>query len=218
MKIIVGGFMSIDGKTAPSNRIGRTFTGFMTPQHQRILHRLRAQVDAIIVGVDTVLADDPSLTVRAVKGENPLRVVLDSGARIPLTAKILNTEEAPTIIAVAQKASKEKIEALKNKKADVIVSRSTDRVDLKELTEELKNRGIKKILVEGGGETRWSFFKENLVDEFFVWIMPYIWGGRNAPTLVDGEGFIKAEDAVHLKLKSTKLVNDILILWFSAKR
>jgi 2,5-diamino-6-(ribosylamino)-4(3H)-pyrimidinone 5'-phosphate reductase len=98
------------------------------------------------------------------------------------------------------------------------VSRSTDRVDLRELTEELKNRGIKKILVEGGGETRWSFFKENLVDEFFVWIMPYIWGGRNAPTLVDGEGFIKAEDAVHLKLKSTKLVNDILILWFSAKR
>ena len=82
----------------------------------------------------------------------------------------------------------------------------------------MKNRGIRKILVEGGAETRWSFFEEDLVDEFFVWIMPYVWGGRNAPTLVDGEGFIEAEDAVSLKLKSTKLVNGILILWFSVNK
>lgn len=218
MKIIVGGFMSVDGKIAPANRIGRTFTGFMTPQHQKILHRIRARVDAIIVGVNTILADDPSLTVREVEGKNPIRVVLDSSARIPLTSKILNTEEAPTIIAVTQKASKEKIEALKSKKVEVIVSSSPERVDLEELTYELKNRGIRKVLVEGGGETRWSFFVEKLVDEFFVWVMPYIWGGRHSPTLVDGEGFLKAEDAVPLKLESTKIVNDILILWFSVRR
>jgi 2,5-diamino-6-(ribosylamino)-4(3H)-pyrimidinone 5'-phosphate reductase len=218
IKVIIGGFMSIDGKTAPANRIGRIFTKFMTPQHQKILHRLRASVDAIIIGVDTVLADDPSLTVREVKGKNPIRVVLDSSARTPLTSRILNTEEASTIIVATQKASKEKIEALKSKKVEVIVSSSPERVDLKELTEELKNREIKKVLVEGGGEVRWSFFKENLVDEFFVWIMPYVWGGRNAPTLVDGEGFLKAEDAVPLKLKSMKVVKDILILWFSVKR
>lgn len=209
--------MSIDGKIAPANRIGREFTKFMTPQHQKILHRIRARVDAIIVGVDTVIADDPSLTVRNVKGKNPIRVVLDSSARTPLTSRILNTE-APTIIAVTQKAPKERIESLRNKKAEVILSSSAGRVDLRELIGELRNRGVNEVLVEGGGEVRWSFFKENLVDELFVWIMPYVWGGRDAPTLVDGEGFLKAEDAVSLKLKDMKLVNNILILWFSVRR
>ena len=218
IKVIVGGFMSVDGKIAPANRIGRIFTKFMTLQHQKILHKIRSRVDAIIVGVDTIIADDPSLTVRAVKGKNPIRVVLDSSARTPLISQILNTEEASTIIAVTQKASKERIEFLESKKVDVIVSSSPERVDLKELLGELKNRGINEVLVEGGGEVRWGFFKEKLVDEFFVWIMPYVWGGRDAPTLVDGEGFLKAEDAVHLKLKDMKLVNNILILWFSVRR
>ncbi len=218
IKVIVGGFMSIDGKIAPANRIGRIFTKFMTLQHQKILHKLRSRVDAIIVGVNTVIADDPTLTVRAVKGKNPIRVVLDSSARIPLTSRILNTKEAPTIIAVTQKASKERIEFLESRKVDVIVSSSQERVDLKELLSELQNRGINEVLIEGGGEVRWAFFKENLVDEFFVWIMPYVWGGRDAPTLVDGEGFLKAEDAIPLKLKSKKFINDILILWFSVNR
>jgi len=218
IKVIVGGFMSIDGKIAPANRIGRIFTKFMTNQHKKILHKIRSRVDAIIVGVDTIIADDPTLTVRAVKGKNPIRVVLDSSARTPLISRILNTDEALTIIAVTQKASKERIEFLESKKVDVIVSSSPERVDLKELLGELRKRGINEVLVEGGGEVRWGFFKENLVDEFFVWIMPYVWGGRDAPTLVDGEGFLKAEDAIPLKLKSKKFINDILILWFSVRR
>jgi 2,5-diamino-6-(ribosylamino)-4(3H)-pyrimidinone 5'-phosphate reductase len=217
IKVTVGGFMSIDGKIAPANRIGREFTKFMTPQHQKILHRIRARVDAIIVGVDTIITDDPLLTVRNVKGKNPIRVVLDSSARTPLTSRIFNTE-ALTIIAVTQKAPKERIESLRNKKAEVILSSSTGRVDLRELIVELRNRGVNKVLIEGGGEVRWSFFKENLVDELFVWMMPYVWGGRDAPTLVDGEGFLKVEDAVSLKLKDMKLVNNIIILWFSVRR
>ena len=217
IKVTVGGFMSVDGKIAPANRIGREFTKFMTPQHQKILHRIRARVDAIIVGVDTIIADDPSLTVRAVKGKNPIRVVLDSSARTPLTSRILNTE-AKTIIVVTQKAQKERIESLRNKKAEVILSNSARRVDLRELIGELRNRGVNKVLIEGGGEVRWSFFKENLVDELFVWIMPYVWGGRDAPTLVDGEGFLKAEDAMSLKLEDMKFVNNIIILWFSVRR
>ena len=209
--------MSIDGKIAPANRIGREFTKFMTPPHQRILHGIRSRVDAIIVGVDTIIADNPSLTVRNVKGKNPIRVVLDSSARTPLTSRILNTE-ASTIIAVTQKAPKERIESLRSKQAEVILSSSLGRIDLRELIGELRNRGVNKVLVEGGGEVRWSFFKENLVDEFFVWIMPYVWGGRDAPTLVDGGGFLKAEDAIPLKFKNMKVVDNILILWFSVRR
>jgi len=210
--------MSIDGKTAPANRVGRIFTKFMTSRHQRMLHRIRSQVDAIIVGVDTVIADNPSLTVREIKGRNPIRVVLDSNARIPLDSRILNIDEAPTIIAITKNAPKERVESLKSKNVGVYVSTGTERVDIKDLLHELESRGVDTVLVEGGGEIRWSFFKEKLVDEFFLWIMPYIWGGRDAPTIVDGEGFIKEENAVPLKLKNIKTVDKILMLSFSVKR
>jgi 2,5-diamino-6-hydroxy-4-(5-phosphoribosylamino)pyrimidine 1'-reductase len=215
IQVIVGGFMSVDGKIAPASRNGKGFTQFMTPQHRKMLHSIRASVDAVIVGVETVLADDPSLTVREAAGENPLRIVLDSNARTPQTAKILNTKEAPTMIAVSKNAPKEKVTSLRNKKVEVYTSSAEATVNLQELMQELKNRGVKKVLVEGGAEVRWSFFKEKLVDELFVWVMPYVWGGRDAPTLVGGEGFLKAEDAVQLKLKSMEQVEGLLVLWFS---
>ncbi len=216
--VIVGGFMSLDGKTAPANRKGREFMQFMAPEHERLLHEIRASVDAIIVGVDTVIADDPSLTVRAVKGKNPLRVVLDSQARTPLDSKILYTHEAPTLIAVAKEASKEKTDLLKGKHAEVMVSSAEKKVDPKELMAELGRRGVRKVLVEGGGEVRWSFFEQKLVDEVFVWVMPTVWGGRDAPTLVEGSGFLRAEDAVGLELESIKQVKDILVLWFTVRQ
>lgn len=208
--------MSVDGKIAPANREGREFTKFMTPQLQKALHTIRAGVDAIVVGVDTVIVDDPSLTVRAAEGKNPIRVVLDSKARTPLNAKILRTQEAPTIVAVTQKAPPEKIELLKEK-VEVIRISSGKNVDVEKLIDELKRRGIEKVLVEGGAEVRWSFFEKNLVDELFVWIMPYIWGGKEAPTLVGGQGFVKAEEAVGLKLKNIEKLQDVLVLWFSVR-
>ena len=216
--VIVGGFMSLDGKTAPSDRKGREFSKYMTPEHERLLHEIRADVDAIIVGVETVIADNPSLTVRNVQGKNPLRVVLDSHARTPLDSKILNTQEAPTLIAIAKDAPKEKMELLKTRNVEVFVSSAQEKVDLNELIAELAKRGVKRVLVEGGGEVRWSFFEQKLVDELFVWVMPTVWGGRNAPTLVEGAGFLRAEDAVGLELESIKQAGDFLVLWFTVKR
>ena len=210
--VTVGGLMSVDGKIAPADRVGRKFSRFMTERHQRMLHTIRSKVDAIVVGVNTVIADNPSLTVREVKGKNPLRVVLDSNARTPLESKILG-REALTVIAVTKHAPKGRVELLR-RKVEVLVLGGSQRVDLKELLGELKKRGIHSVLVEGGGEARWGFFKEGLVDELFVWVVPYIWGGRDAPTLVDGEGFLQAEDAIPLKLKSTKVVDKTLILSF----
>jgi 2,5-diamino-6-(ribosylamino)-4(3H)-pyrimidinone 5'-phosphate reductase len=209
--------MSIDGKIAPANYKGREFSQYMTPHHEHILHEIRADVDAIIIGVKTVLADDPTLTVRKVKGKSPLRVVLDSQAQTPIDSKILNTKNVPTLIAVAKGAPKNKIDLLKTKNVDIMYSSNTKKVDLAELLNELSKRGVKRVLVEGGGEVRWSFFEQNLVDELFVWIMPTIWGGRTAPTLVEGVGFLKAKEAVHLKFKSISQVEDILILWFNVK-
>ncbi|MCL2287675.1 MAG: 2,5-diamino-6-(ribosylamino)-4(3H)-pyrimidinone 5'-phosphate reductase [Candidatus Bathyarchaeota archaeon] len=213
--VIVGGFMSTDGKIAPANHKGREFSQYMKPQHEQILHEIRASVDAIIIGVNTVIADDPTLTVRKTTGKNPLRVVLDSQAQTPLESKILNTINAPTLIVVAKDAPQNKTDLLKNKDVDIMYSSAKKRVDLTELFTELAKRGVKRVLVEGGGEVRWSFFEQGLVDELFVWIMPTIWGGRDAPTLVEGSGFLKAKDAVNLEFKSINQVEDILILWFN---
>lgn len=213
IKVTVGGFMSIDGKIAPADRVGRRFFTYMTPRHRRMLHRIRSQADAIIVGIETVIADNPSLTVREVNGKNPIRIVLDSNARTPLNSKILNGE-APTIIAVTKNAPKCRIDSLR-RKAEVLVLTRSRRVDLKKLLRVLRRRGVHRVLVEGGGEIRWSFFKERLVDEAFVWITPYVWGGRESPTLVDGPGFIHETDAIQLKPQSIKLVDNVLILSFS---
>lgn len=218
VQVTVGGFMSIDGKIAPANRNGKEFTQFMKPTHLKILHSIRASVDAIVVGVDTVLADDPSLTLREAEGKKPLRVVLDSKARTPISAKILDTKQAPTLIAVTQNALKEKITILERKNVEVFTSSSNKSVNLQELMTALQNRGIKKVLVEGGAEVRWSFFEQNLVDELFVWVMPYVWGGKDSPTLVGGTGFLSAKEAKKLALKSVEQVEGLLVLWYSVVR
>ena len=216
IKVTVGGMMSVDGKIAPADRQGRKFFKFMTPQHRKMLHRIRSRVDAIVVGVDTVIADNPSLTVRNVTATNPIRVVLDSNARTPLNSKILN-REASTIVAVTRNAPRSRVMKLRSK-AKVLVQERSGRVDLTELLRKLKTFGVRRVLVEGGGEIRWSFFKANLVDEFFVWITPHVWGGRDAPTLVDGTGFIREVEAVPLRLIHSRFVDKLLILSFRVKR
>jgi len=154
------------------------------------------------------------LTVRDVKGTNPIRVVLDSKARIPSDSKLLNGE-APTIVAVTRDAPIHRVMMLR-RKTKVLVQKRHGRVDPTELLRDLKTLGVRKVLVEGGGEVRWSFFEANLVDDFFVWVAPYVWGGRDAPTLVDGSGFI--HEAVPLRLVRSRVVDHLLILSFSVKR
>jgi 2,5-diamino-6-(ribosylamino)-4(3H)-pyrimidinone 5'-phosphate reductase len=132
----------------------------------------------------------------------------------------LDTKEnnLPTLIAVTKNAPKDKIELLKNKNVDIMYSSNPKCVDINELLIELSAKyGVKRVLVEGGGEVRWSFFEQKLVDELFVWITPTIWGGHNAPTLVEGSGFLKAKDAVNLESKSIDQIENIMILWFNVK-
>jgi riboflavin-specific deaminase-like protein len=134
-----------------------------------------------------------------------------------MESKILDTTDASTLIAVAQDVPKNKLDLFKNKNVDIVYSSTSKKVDLSELLTELSKRGVKRVLVEGGGEVRWSFFEQKLVNELFVWIMPTIWGGRAAPTLVEGSGFINAKDAVNLEFKSVTQVENLLILWFNVK-
>jgi 2,5-diamino-6-(ribosylamino)-4(3H)-pyrimidinone 5'-phosphate reductase len=210
--IILGGFMSVDGKSAPSNRKGRTFTPLLSDKLLSKLHEIRSNVDAVLVGAETVIEDDPKLTVRATPRNSPLRVVLDSLIRTPLESHIYKTTDSRTILAVCHNAPKDKINQLKKKGVEIINFDCKRRIPLKDLLDNLHRKGVKRLLVEGGSEVRWSFIKERLVDEFFVWITPSIWGGRKAPTLVDGKGYLERDDSLKLKLKHSEIIDGTVIL------
>lgn len=208
----------MDGKTAPANRKGRLLIPFMGEPLLKRLHQLRSEVDAVLVGVGTVFEDNPRLTVRAVQGRNPVRIVLDSGATTPLESEILNIKDAPTIVVVCETAPKERRERLAERGVEIMSCGCDRQVDLRELLDRLHSRGIRKLLVEGGSEVRWSFIKERLVDELFVWITPSVWGGRNAPTLVGGEGYLESEHALKLHLKNYEVVDGTVILEYQVSR
>jgi len=210
--VILGGFMSVDGKSAPANRKGRTFTPLLNEKLLSRLHKIRADVDAVLVGAETVIEDDPKLTVRAVQGKNPLRVVLDSLVRTSLDSHIYKTEDSRTILVVCNNAPEDKILQLKEKGVEILNFDCDRRIPLRDLLDILYHKGIRRLLVEGGSEVRWSFIKERLTDEIFVWITPSIWGGRKAPTMVGGEGYLERDHSIKLKLKNSEIVDDTVIL------
>jgi len=204
-RVILNMAMSVDGKIATVEGDSK----LSCPEDLKRLHSLRSKVDAVMVGVGTVLKDNPSLTVRLTKGKNPIRVVVDSMASTPPDAKVLDSS-AKTIIAVSRRAPKDRIEKLK-KKADIMVV-GDYLVDLPRLLEKLYERGIRKLLLEGGSTLNWSMLKERLVDELRITVCPVILGGEKAKSLVGGEGFRKVEEGLKLKLVRIKKVGRDLLL------
>jgi len=146
---------------------------------RRLAHRLRAVHDAVMVGIDTVLTDDPELTVRLVKGRNPTRVILDSKLRIPLNAKVITTADlAPTIIATTSPADEKKAPQLRETGAEVleVQADAAGKVDLRELLKLLARRHISSVLVEGGSGVITAFLCQKLVDKLVVAVVPKIMG------------------------------------------
>ena len=206
MKVIINGAMTVDGKIAAASGDSR----ISSEEDLVRVHKLRATVDAIVVGISTILADDPRLTVRLVKGKNPARVVVDSRARIPIDSQIIRmSSKIRTIIAATVQAPDEKIRKLKDMGAEVLIIKEGKSgqnaavphgVNLKELFQKLRKMNLEKVLVEGGGELNWSLLHLGLVDELIVTIAPIIAGGRLATTLVEGDGFDKISKGIRLKL------------------
>lgn len=205
--------MTIDGKIA-TNLGDSTIS---SKQDLRRLHRLRCSVDAIIIGISTVIIDNPRLTVRLVKrhGTTPVRIIVDSIGRIPLDSKILKSaSKINTIVAVTNRASDERVDKIKSAGAIVIVA-GTKTVDLKELFFILKKMGFNKILVEGGGELNWSILQLRIVNELMVTVAPRIVGGRTATTLVEGDGYERISDGIKMELiKVSRQNNGEVVLYY----
>jgi 2,5-diamino-6-(ribosylamino)-4(3H)-pyrimidinone 5'-phosphate reductase len=204
--------MSIDGKISTR----KNDSAISSKLDLVRVHKLRSTVDGIMIGISTVLEDDPMLNVRySTTGmKNPTRIIIDSKARIPLNSRIIDSSnKIQTIIAVTHNASSRKIKEIQKKGAQVLVY-GNGKVNLRNLFQQLEKMGLKKIIVEGGGEINWSVLKLGLVNELVVTISPVIIGGRDAKTLVEGKGFTNISDGIKMKLSNTIIQNKNEIVLF----
>ena len=209
--VIVSGAMSIDGKIA--TRTGKS--NLSSRQDLTRVHKLRATVDAILVGKNTINTDDPLLTVRLTKGKNPIRVIMDPRGKISKNSKVVKTaRKIPTILVISENAPI-KVDKFLEMGIEVIRC-GKNKIDLKRLLQILKKKGINRILVEGGGITNWYFFKEKLVDELMITVTPHILGGNNAISLVGGMGFDKIFSSNSLKLNGIRRMKNEVILHYTS--
>lgn len=205
--VILNAAMTLDGKIATS----KDDSAISSKLDLERVHKLRRKVDAILVGINTVLIDNPMLTRRDTK-KNPTRVIVDSNARIGLATKIMSScNTISTIIAVSKKADKSKLEKIKAHGVTVMIC-GKNKVDLKKLLAILKRLGMNKLLVEGGGEINWSMLTSGLVDEIIVTVAPKIVGGRDAVTFVEGEGFAKINNCIKLRLAKIRKIDNEVVL------
>lgn len=208
--VIISAAISIDGKIAT-----RTGDSKISSKQDSIrLHKLRSKVDAILVGKNTVLQDNPLLTVRHTKGKNPIRIILDSKGTISKRSKILQTSNTiPTIITVSKKISKSNFDKLHKFPVEIITA-GKNSVNIKLLLKKLSDKKIKTILVEGGGTINWEFIKHSLFDELIITLSPFLIGGNDAISFVGGQGFEKISHSPNLYLKSIKRLKNHLVLYY----
>jgi diaminohydroxyphosphoribosylaminopyrimidine deaminase/5-amino-6-(5-phosphoribosylamino)uracil reductase len=215
---------SLDGKIAATSGDSRWVSG---PESRRWAHRQRTVVDAIAVGVRTVLIDDPDLTARPEPGEGtrqadgqprqPLRVVADSRGRTPASARVLRPP-ARTLVATTDASSEAWRQEMANAGAEVVIlPASESQVDLGELLRHLGGRNILSLLVEGGGELLGSFFDLRLVDKVQAIVAPIIIGGQKAPA-VAGRGARRMADALRLRdVTVERLGEDMLVTAYTGR-
>ncbi|KPK41570.1 MAG: hypothetical protein AMJ78_05170 [Omnitrophica WOR_2 bacterium SM23_29] len=205
---------SLDGKIATHTGDSKWITNEVAREY---VHRLRGKVDAILVGVKTVLIDDPLLTARPKDrkiGKQPIRIILDSKLRIPLNARIFSKAlSGKVIIATTRLAPKNKLEALKKKNAEILIVGSRDgKVNIKSLMKELVKKDIAHVLVEGGGEAIASVIEAKVVDKVLFFIAPKIIGGRQATTSVEGAGVNRVNRAIELKEVGFESIGDNFLI------
>jgi len=208
--IILNAAMTIDGKI--SSKEGDS--EISDEEDWKEVHKLRTQVDAIMVGKNTILKDNPKLHIKFYEHKGYYRIVIDSNLSIPIDSQVINfkPETYPTIICTTENVHQEKVKEFEAKNIKVMRNGKSSRVDLKKSMSNLYNLGIKSVLLEGGGNLNWSFIKEDLVDEIRLTIAPWIIGGKSSITLADGDGFENMLQAQRFKLVDLNHREDYVIL------
>jgi len=204
--VVLSAAITLDGKIGQRNK-----KTILSSKSDKIrVHKLRSKFDAILVGKNTIEEDDPLLTVRYVKGKNPIRIILDSHGTIKNSSQVIKTaKKIPTIIVTSELASKKNLNRLNNLPLDVIVC-GKNKVNLKKLVSILYKKGIKKILLEGGGTLNFSFLKNNLINEIIVTLTPFVLGSENSVNFF--EGTIKETKLSSFKLKKVQKNKNEIVL------
>lgn len=203
---------SLDGKLATRTGESRWITG--EPARRRV-HEMRAAVDALVVGIGTVVRDDPMLTPRleGAEGRDPLRVILDSRGRLPVTARVLRTGSRPPLVAVADGLAPSRLSRLRKAGAEVVaVPPAEEGLSLPALLRELGRRDITAVMIEGGGRVATTALTAGVVDKVILMLAPILIGGRKAPTLLQGDGAEKLADALRIThMRVERLGEDIVV-------
>jgi len=218
--IFINSAMSADGKLSTFERKQVRISGKI--DFDRV-DELRAETDAIMVGIGTMLADNPSLTVKSEKRrearkalgkeENPVRIIVDSKAQTPIDADIFKKGIGRKIIVVSNAAPKDKTELLSKMPDTKIIAAGESQVNLEEMAAQLKKEGINRLMVEGGATLNFGLISAGLADELKIFVGNLIIGGGNAPTFADGAGFSE-ENIKKLRLDSFEKIEDgILLTW-----
>ena len=207
-KVTLSAAITLDGKIGQKNK-----QIVLSSKTDKIrVHKLRSKSDAILVGKNTVEQDDPLLTVRYAKGKNPIRIILDSHGTIKNNSRIIKTcKRVPTIIVTSEIISKPNLNRLQKLPLDVIIC-GKNQVNLTKLLPVLSKKGIKTVLLEGGGTLNRSFLKKNLIDEMIIALTPYVLGSKNTVSLFEGLSFPSLKIKFPLKLKNVQKNGNEIIL------
>ena len=208
--------MTLDGRMATKTGDSKWIS---SPEARKLAHKIRGQVDAVVVGIGTALADDPELTCRLARGRDPMRVVLDSMARLPLKSKLVRSaREVPVVVAVSAKAPARRTEALMRRGCHVVtLPTKRGRADVTQLLDWAGSMQMTNVLVEGGGEVLGSFFDAGQVDEVMAFAGPQVVGGAGKPPVL-GNGVAQLNDALELGELATKKLGDTILLRGRANR
>jgi len=202
--------ISLDGKIATVAGESQWIT---SAESRKDVHQFRHTHDAVLVGVNTVIKDNPSLTARLTGGaKNPIRVILDTRLRTPPESAVINDQQAQTIIVTGAEVDSTRVKQFSTKGIEII-KLATPEILIPDMLKKLSERGISSVYVEGGAEVHGSFLKEKAFQQVITYIAPKLIGGKSAPAAFGGEGIAHLEDTVPLEIKDVKKIGqDIRII------
>jgi len=208
--VILKAAATLDGKIATREGDSKWISGEAS---RRLVHRLRNHVDGIVIGIGTVLRDDPLLTTRIKGGRDPYRIILDGLLRIPEKANVIEISPSKTIIAATEFAPKDKIEKLEKRGVQILILDSQEgKINLKSCLSKLGEIGMMSLLVEGGSQINGSFLDEGLIDKLLLFLSPKLIGDHQALGIFGGRGVSSLEEAVALKEMKTRRVGEDILL------